>query len=109
MENLKKAEKIIKSPALAAIYMWSKPVRWPVVSVSGLSVISTLVSLSLTLVMKALVDAATGGDVSLLWHTNGCLIRITARAIGMDVISTGQNISKVTTAFAGYGHKSYSG
>lgn len=85
MENLKKAEKIIKSPALAAIYMWSKPVRWPVVSVSGLSVISTLVSLSLTLVMKALVDAATGGDVSLLWQFGILMVALYALQRGLSV------------------------
>ena len=63
MENLKKAGKILSSPALAAIYTWTKPVRWSVVSISAISLVRTMVSLGLTLVTKALVDAATGGNI----------------------------------------------
>ena len=56
MENLKKATRLIKSPALRAILTWAKPVRWSVLGISIITVISTLVSLGLTLVTKALVD-----------------------------------------------------
>ena len=49
MENLKKAMKLFKSPALSAILAWAKPVRWPIMGVSVLSVVSALLSLGLTL------------------------------------------------------------
>ena len=39
MEKLKKAKKLFKSPALTAILAWARPVCWPVVGVSMISVI----------------------------------------------------------------------
>ena len=76
MDNLKKVLKLFKSPALAAIWVWTKPVRWSIASVSGISVLSTLLSLSLTLVTKALVDGATGGDESALWKFGALMVAL---------------------------------
>ena len=67
MEKLKKIKKLFNGSALTALWAWSKPVRWQIAGVSAISVISSLMSLILTLVTKALVDAATGGKLSALW------------------------------------------
>ena len=85
MENLKKAQKLFKSPALSAIWHWSEPVRWSVAGVSIISVVSTLVSLALTLVTKALVDAATGGKADRLWLFGGLMVALYAVQRGLSV------------------------
>ena len=85
MENLKKAGKIIKSKALLTIIAWSKPVRWPIVAVSTISMASALLSLGLTLVTKALVDAATGGNLDRLWQFGLLMIALYAIMRGLSV------------------------
>ncbi|MBR3108319.1 MAG: hypothetical protein IKH30_14250 [Clostridia bacterium] len=85
MENLKKAKKLFKSPALSAILAWAKPVYWPIVAVSTISVISALLSLGLTLVTKALVDAATGGNLDRLWQFGALMVALYAIQRGMSV------------------------
>ena len=85
MENLRKARKLFKSPALSAIMTWSKPARWGIVGVSVISVASTLLSLSLTLVTKALVDAATGGNADALWLFGVLMIALYAALRGLSV------------------------
>ena len=85
MEKLKKARKLFKSPALSAILTWSKPVHWPIVGVSVISVISALLSLGLTLVTKALVDAATGGNACELWQFGVLMIALYAIQRGLSV------------------------
>lgn len=78
MEKLKKSMKLFRSPALSAILAWSRPVRWPVVGVSMISIVSALLSLGLTLVTKALIDAATGANLSLLWKFGALMVAIYA-------------------------------
>ena len=85
MEKLKKAKKLFKSPALTAILAWARPVCWPVVGVSMISVISALLSLGLTLVTKALVDAATGGKMDRLWQVGVLMVALYAIQRGLSV------------------------
>lgn len=85
MGNLKKAAKIIKSVALSSILTWSKPVRWSIVGVSIISVVSALISLGLTLVTKALVDSATGGNVDALWQFGILMVGLYAVQRGLSV------------------------
>ena len=92
MENLKKATRLIKSPALRAILTWAKPVRWSVLGISIITVISTLVSLGLTLVTKALVDAATGGKAEQLWLFGSLMVALYAVLRGLSVWSSFINV-----------------
>lgn len=85
MGNLKKASKFINSPALRAILTWAKPVRWAVMGISTITVVSTLVSLGLTLITKALVDAATGGNADKLWLFGGLMVALYAVQRGLSV------------------------
>ena len=85
MGNLKKAAKIIKRVALSSILTWSKPVRWSIVGVSIISVVSALISLGLTLVTKALVDSATGGNVDALWQFGILMVGLYAVQRGLSV------------------------
>ena len=65
--NLQKLKKTVCSPALKAIFTWARPVRWSIVGVSMVSVFTSLLSLWQTLITKALVDGATGRNLSALW------------------------------------------
>ncbi|MBQ3762463.1 MAG: ABC transporter ATP-binding protein [Clostridia bacterium] len=85
MENLKKARKLFKSPALSAILTWAKPVRLSIVGVSVISVVSALLSLGLTLVTKGLVDAATGGNLNRLWQFGALMVALYAIQRGLSV------------------------
>lgn len=85
MEKLKKARKLFESPALSAILAWAKPVRWPIVGVSVISVVSALLSLGLTLVTKALVDAATGANLDRLLQFGALMIALYAIQRGLSV------------------------
>ena len=92
MENLKKVGKLFKSPALSAILRWSKPVRWSVAGISVITVINTLLSLGLTLVTKALVDAATGGNADRLWLFGGLMVALYALQRGLSVLISFLNV-----------------
>ena len=81
----KKAGRIFKSPALSALLGWSKPARWPIVGISVISVVSTLLSLCLTLVTKALVDAATGGNADALWQFGILMVALYTTQRGLSV------------------------
>ena len=85
MENLRKARKLFKSPALSALLAWSKPARWGIVGISVISVVSTLVSLGLTLVTKALVDGAVSGSADALWLYGALMIALYAVQRGLSV------------------------
>ena len=67
-DNLDKIKSIFSASALKSILRWSKPVRIPVLLISGFSVLASLLSLGVTLVTKNLIDGSTGGDVSALWR-----------------------------------------
>ena len=92
MKNLEKAAKLIKSPALRAILTWARPVHWAVLGISAITVVSTLVSLGLTLVTKALVDAATGGNADKLWLFGGLMVALYAVQRGLSVWASFLNV-----------------
>ncbi len=73
MSNLSKIKSIFSGSALKAILRWSKPVRVPVLLISGIGVLASLLSLGVTLVTKNLIDGATGGEASALWHWGSAL------------------------------------
>ena len=59
-ENLKKVKSIFRSPALEAIFKWSRCVHLQVVLICFLTVTTTLLSLGVTLTTRELIDGAIG-------------------------------------------------
>ena len=57
-ENLKKVKSIFRSPALEAIFKWSRCVHLQVVLICFLTVTTTLLSLGVTLTTRELIDGA---------------------------------------------------
>lgn len=57
-ENLEKVKSIFRSPAIAAIYRWSKAVHLQVVMICVLTTTSTILSLGVTLTTRELIDGA---------------------------------------------------
>ena len=88
MGKIKKALSMFKSPALAAVFQWGKPVRWAVVGVSAISVINTLLSLGLTLITKALVDGATSGSADALWMFGALMVVLYAVQRGLSMLTS---------------------
>ena len=88
MDKLKKAASMLNSPALSAIWNWSKPVRRAVIGISALCVLSTLISLSLTLVTKTLVDGATSGRAEVLWKYGTLMVALYVAQRGLSVLSS---------------------
>lgn len=84
-KKLKKVASLFKSPALYAILTWSKPIRLSILGVSMVAVLSTLLSLGQTLVIKALVDSATGRNLSALWKYGALMVGVFAlqRCVGI--------------------------
>lgn len=74
MNNIRKFLSIFKSPALKAIYRWSKPVHRSVFFISVLGVFNSILSLGVTLVTKNLIDGAVSGQLRLLWRYGGALV-----------------------------------
>ena len=58
LEDLRKAKKIIQSPALTQTVRWSKCVHKLVALICALNIITVFTSLAVTLITKELVDAA---------------------------------------------------
>ena len=85
--NFQKIKSIFCSPALRAILQWSKPVHVSIVLISAMSVVSSLISLGITLVTKALIDGATGGKESALWTFGAMLVGLIAVSRGLSVFS----------------------
>ena len=73
-DPLRKVRSSFRSPALRAIFRWSKPVRGSVALISLLGVLAALVSLSVTLVTRGLIDGATSGNEGALWLYGGLLV-----------------------------------
>ncbi len=73
-DTLRKVRSSFRSPALRAIFRWSKPVRGSVALISLLGVLAALVSLSVTLVTRGLIDGATSGNEGALWLYGGLLV-----------------------------------
>ena len=70
------------------MYVWSRPVRWAIVAVSAVSVLGALLSLSLTLVTKALVDGATSGRVDALWTFGALMVALYAVQRGLSMLTS---------------------
>ena len=77
-ENLEKVKAIFKSPSLAGIIRWSKPVHWAVFGIGAIAVFSSLLSLGETLVLKSLIDGATSSNLKALWFYGALLVAIVA-------------------------------
>ena len=88
MENMNKVKKLFESRALMAILTWAKPMRMVIMFISALFVISALLSLGLTLVTKALVDAATSEQVDLLWQYGILMVVLYAVQRGITVLTS---------------------
>lgn len=86
--NLSKVKNIFRSPALRAIVQWSRPAHLSIVLISLIAVVSSLISLGVTLVTKALIDGATGGDVSALWKYGAFLVALIFFNRGLSVASS---------------------
>ncbi len=61
MSNLSKIRGIFSGSALKALLRWSRPVRVPILLVSGIGMLASLLSLCVTLVTRSLIDGATAG------------------------------------------------
>ena len=83
--NLQIIRNIFCSPALRAIVQWSRPAHLSIVLISLIAVGGSLISLGVTLVTKALIDGATGGNVSALWTYGAALVAliIVSRALSV--------------------------
>ena len=57
-ENLEKVKSIFRSPAVAAIFRWSKGIHLQIVMICVLTVTSTILSLGVTLTTRELIDGA---------------------------------------------------
>ena len=77
-KQLSKLVKIFRSPALAAIFRWSKPIHKSILGISLIAVASSLFSLGVTLATKQLIDGATGKNVSVLWRYGVALVVLIA-------------------------------
>ena len=87
-ETYQKVKSIFRSSALRAIVQWSRPVHVSIVLVSLIAVTSSLISLGITLVTKALIDGATGGDASALWLYGAALAGMMAVSRTLSVCSS---------------------
>ena len=67
---------------------WARPVRWSVLAISFLSVLSSLLSLGLTLDTKSLIDAATSGNRSALLLYAAVLVGLIASIRLCSVLSS---------------------
>ena len=78
MSTIRKALSALRSPAIRAISRWSRPVRTSVLLISVVGVVLSLMSLGLTLVLRALIDGATSGNASALWLYGSLLVGVIA-------------------------------
>ena len=91
-ENLKKVKMMFSSPALKAIFKWSRPVRGAVVLISCIGVVNSLMSLGVTLVTKSLIDGATSGNSSALWIFGATLVGLIAAERLLNIWSSSLNL-----------------
>ena len=101
MSSLEKAKKLFKSPALRALYCWAKPVRGQIAALSLISVVATVLSLTVTLATKALIDGATGGKAEALWMYGAALVALVAVQRLLAVWSSSIRV-RASTAFQRY-------
>ena len=96
-ENLQKVKNIFRSQSLRAIFQWSRPAHLSIALISLIAVVSSLLSLAVTLVTKALIDGATGGDASALWIYGAALAALIAAGRALSVWSSYTRIKVNTT------------
>ena len=95
MENLKKLRSIFHSPALSAVFRWSKCVRGRVLLICLLSMVNTLLSLGLTLATKGLIDGAVSSRAGLLWRYG---IILAAIILTERLLSVGTSMLRLTAS-----------
>ena len=78
MRYIRKMKEVFRRRSLMTIVHWARPVRWSVLVISVLAVLSSLLSLGLTLDTKSLIDAATSGNRSALWLYAAVLVGLIA-------------------------------
>ncbi len=87
-QTIEKVKGIFSGQALKAVHQWSRPVRGSVLLISAIGVIVSLTALGVTLVTKALVDAAVGGSEAALWKYGALMIALFAAQRGLTVLSS---------------------
>ena len=87
MKYIQKFKQIYRRQSLTAIQQWARPVRWAVLLISLLSVLSSLLSLGITLDTKSLIDAATSGNRSSLWLYAAVLVGLMASIRLSNILS----------------------
>ena len=87
MSNLNKVKNIFSGSALKALLGWSRPVRVPVMLVSGIGILTSLLSLGVTLVTKGLIDGAASGRKDLLWRYGIALVALIALERVLSVVN----------------------
>ena len=85
---LQKIRDIFNGPALRAIVQWSRPVHGAILLISVIGVVMSLLSLAVTLVTKALVDGATGGNEAALWKFGVLMVALFAVQRGLSVCTS---------------------
>ncbi len=92
MNNFSKIKGIFSGSALKAILRWSKPVHVPVLLISGIGVLASLLSLGVTLVTKNLIDGATSGQAGQLWRWGIALVALIVTERLLSVASSAINV-----------------
>ena len=92
MNYIQKFKSIFRRKSLAAIVRWARPVRWSVLLISFLAVLSSLLSLGITLDTKSLIDAATSGNRSSLWLYAAVLVGLMAAIRLFSVLTSYMNV-----------------
>ena len=87
MKYIQKFKQIYRRQSLTASQQWARPVRWAVLLISLLSVLSSLLSLGITLDTKSLIDAATSGNRSSLWLYAAVLVGLMASIRLSNILS----------------------
>lgn len=73
MRKLEEVEIIFDKQAMPAIYRWSKPIYKVLLGISAIAMATSLLSLSVTLVTKTLIDDATEGKDDAMWFWGSIL------------------------------------
>ena len=90
MSNLAKVRSIVKSPALRAVFKWSRPVHRQILLLSILGVVTSLLSLAVPLVTRGLIDSATSPEqrIETLWLYGSLLVAVVGAARLLTVLTS---------------------
>ncbi len=72
----RKLRRVVNTHAVKTVMRWAKPVRWAILAICALGVISSLLSLAVTLVTRNLIDGATSGQAEMLWRYGAQLVAL---------------------------------